>query len=200
MMKEYDCRIPGGEKLLGAYELGILSEHEQTVVEEHLLHCNDCFENLYATSSLGNLALRSRARVKPGRKKWHIPAVAAAALILTFATSYNFIQDRSEVKRSSYLAGSTISLLGPRGTMEGHRIPFSWQSPDEAVTFNLVVFNHGGDSIWSSVTSERSMTVDIDEESCFEPHNTYYWKVMGSTEAGRLVATSPVYSFFIETN
>jgi len=199
-MSERGCRDPEMTRLRGAYELGLLSGSERSRFEDHLLHCNECFEDLYETASLGSLVLEKNPGVRPGRKRWFLPALAAAVLLLAFATTFQFVGSRPDVKRGSRTAGSAISLLGPRGGMEGSQIPFRWQSPESVKNFALVVFDEGGDSIWSSETSDKSITVDIEQEPRFEPHRVYYWKVTGSDEAGRLVAVSPVYSFFIETD
>jgi hypothetical protein len=198
-MSERGCRDPEMAGLLGAYELGLLSRGERSRVEDHILHCSECFEDLYETASLGSLVLGKKTGVQPGRRRWFIPVVTAAMLFLAFVTTFRFIGTHAEVKRGSHAKDTTISLLGPRGATRGSQIPFRWQSPESVKYIILTVFDEGGDSIWSFETADEAVTVDIEKDPRLEPRHTYYWKVMGKDEAGRLVAASPVRSFSIET-
>ena len=199
-MNEDRCNKPHLHALLGAYELGILPEEEKRSMEEHILRCDACFEDLYETAPLRD-AISSAATSERSRKKpWRIPVLAAAVLLLAFAVTSHFLQNESAVKRGQQTAGPGITLTGPKGTLREDRISFDWESPFDASSYTLVVFNEVGDVIWSRETTQNEIRVDVGQEERFEPNQRYYWKVEARNKNGRLLSTSNVSSFLIEAD
>lgn len=199
-MSESRCSKPHLHELLGAYELGILPEEEKISLEEHILRCDECFEDLYDTAPLWHIT-RSRAKRKTSRgRKWYIPAITAAVCLLAFTATFHYLSNEPATKRGRQISGSSITLIGPRGTQKETSLSFNWDSSLKASSYTLLVFDEKGDVIFSSETAQYNIEIDITREGPFEQNKTYYWKVEAKDDNGRLLSASPVSSFSIEAD
>jgi hypothetical protein len=197
-MDKNECSAPHLKALLGAFELGLLPEEERRSVEEHVLQCDECFEDLYDTAPLRNIAAPATSEKRQRRVRWHIPALAAAVLLLAFSTTFYLLKEGAEVKRSTFQSMPSISLEQPRGLLEDTEIHFKWKSPAQSLTYLLTVYDMQGDIIWSSETSREEMVVHLGKEIQLESGMAYFWKVEGRDASGRLLTSSEVASFSYE--
>ena len=60
-MNEHSCLDPEVGRMLHAFELGILTEQESVIFEQHLLRCEHCFQNLSAFQAEAEALTRDNA-------------------------------------------------------------------------------------------------------------------------------------------
>ena len=198
-MENSGCHQPHLKQLLGAYELGLLSGDEARLVEEHVLACDDCFEDLYETAALMKAA-RGSVRRRKKAWKWRVPALAAAGVVLAFSITYHLLSHGPEAKRGDSGNRYAISLRGPEGIQQGDRIVFEWEPAEESATYILSIFNETGDSVWACETRTTECVLPRTGDMAFHAGAKYYWKVVGEDDLGRPAAISPVTSFSIGTD
>jgi|GEM_PF-5589088 len=199
-MTDLTCTTPRLNRLLGAYELGLISEEDRITIENHILECDACFEDLYQTSLIGKAVRCDSDGRDTRRRRWFVPAISAATLVLGFSTILYFMAEGPEIKRNVNLNEYAITLAQPQGTVEVERgvVQFTWESSEKALIYHLMVFDEEGNQVWSGTTAEQMKTLDLAETGSFEGRKTYFWKVEGTDKNGRILSTSRVSSFSIQ--
>jgi len=117
-------------KLLGSYELGLLSDEEKRQFENHLLECEYCFQSLYEAAPITNLIreeklapsqkvklhdVKNTAPIRFFRKKW---AFAAASVLTVMIIALVFVWLQGPWKKTERLRGHddvSILIVSPVG-------------------------------------------------------------------------------------
>jgi hypothetical protein len=192
------CTKPHLQVLLSAYELGILPDEERKEVEQHLLECDRCCEDLFSTSSM--IRERPSPRKKGNtrtRRKWYQPVVAAAVLILAVSGTFYLVERYSDGRRDYPQIDTSITLISPKGVVSGNQITFRWTSESAFSDYALTLFDERGDSIWAMQTTRTDTTITVGEATTLEPDHIYYWRIVGRRE-GKDISATPVCLFSIE--
>jgi hypothetical protein len=182
-------------RLLGAYELGVLEGNESPLVEEHLLHCDDCFEELYETAPFLYPYGRKKIHAEKSRRRWRGMLAAAATVVLAVVSSTFLFEGDSGGSRSA--SAEPIHLIGPRDTVENAAVRFSWESTGNNLLYTLILYDDEGTPVLVRAVEDTETTVNLEEEGLLVPNRTYHWKVIGSHEDSGTKFPSEVMSFSI---
>ncbi len=183
-------------RLLGAYEAGVLEGNESPLVEEHLLHCDECFEDLYRTAPFlypfgGKKKISS---VERPRRRWGALA-ATASVVLAVVLSAVLLESDGGGVRNRSVAGREINLLGPQDRVESETVLFRWEPAEDVDTYQLVVFDDVGTPVLVRDVEGTETVVNLEEEGLLVPKRVYHWKVMGNHSGTGTGLPSEIVSF-----
>jgi hypothetical protein len=196
-------------KLIGSFELGLLSDQEKLRFENHLLECEYCFQDLYRTAPLAaliregemaptgeyDLAGEKEAEIiakKPSEKKgifrnlrrsW-IYAAAGAAAVLVAVFILVWIQGPEE--KTDRLRGHddvSILVLSPVGEVASPT-ELRWKPVGGVRTYNVKLYFASGDLLWEGSSQETKIVLPDSIFETLSPGQTYYWQVEAMTTEG----------------
>lgn len=185
-------------KLLGSYELGLLSEEERRHFENHLLECEYCFQSLYETAPIANLMREGKLApsqnvdlhndeykvpIRFFRKKW---AFAAASVLTVMIIAFVFVWLQGPGEKTERLRGHddvSILVLSPVGevtTLSALR----WKSVAGVDSYIVKIFTEAGELVWEGSTQKTFTDLSDTINKTLVRGHTYFWQVEAQTVKG----------------
>jgi len=196
-------------KLIGGFELGLLSDEEKLQFENHLLECEYCFQDLYRTAPLTAMmregemvpsgefdlagekeaeAISKKPSDKKGifrnfRRSW-IYAAAAAAAVLVAVFILVWIQGPGQ-KTEQLRGHDDVSILvqSPVGEVPSPS-ELRWKPVGGVSSYVVKLYSDSGYLLWEGSSEEtKAVLPDSIREDLF-PGQTYLWQVEAVTTKG----------------
>jgi hypothetical protein len=185
-------------KLIGSYELDILSEDERRQFENHLLECEDCFQNLYQTAPITKLIregkLAPSQNVDLHEDEYHVPirffrkkwALAAASVLAVMIIAFVFVWLQGPVEKTERLRGHddvSILVLFPVGEVTSLS-ELRWKSIAGVDFYEVKIFTETRDLVWEgSVQGTKAVLPQSIKDTLIRGRN-YFWQVEAKTAKG----------------
>jgi hypothetical protein len=182
-------------KLIGSYELGLLSEEERRQFENHLVECEYCFQSLYQAAPITNsirekklapsqkVELRDDEEKAPFRffgKKW---VFAAASVLTVLIIAFIFVWLQGPEEKIERLRGHddvSILVVSPVGEVT---VPFElrWKPISGIDSYEAKLYTEAGDLVWER--SSKGVTAILPESvrESLLPGQIYMWQVEAQT-------------------
>jgi hypothetical protein len=192
------CTDQNVGKLIGSYELGLLSEEERHQFENHLLECEYCFQSLYETAPIANLMRdgklapsekvefqdeKEKAPIRFFQKKW---AIAAASVLTVFIITLAFVWLQGPAEKTEQLRGYddvSILVLSPVGEVTTVN-ELRWKPVAGIDSYDVKIFTETNDLVWEgSAQGTKAILPDSIEEILIRGR-TYFWQVEAQTAKG----------------
>jgi hypothetical protein len=193
-------------KLLGSYELGLLSEEERLLFENHLLECETCFQSLYQGAPITNLIReeklapsqsvelqdeKEKAPIRFFSRKW---ALAAASVLTVMIIAFVFVWVQGPWKKTERLRGHddvSILVLSPVGEVTTLR-ELRWKPVVGVDSYDVKIYTEAGDLVWEgSAQGTKAILPDSINES-LNRGRPYFWQVEAVTERGESLKSQMV--------
>jgi hypothetical protein len=194
-------------KLIGGYELGLLSKEEKRRFETHLQDCEHCFQSLYQTAPLAILmregkvapegefelteeeegeAVKKEPSSSTGfgstlRRPW-IYAAAMALLVITLTAVWLL----GPGKKTERLRGHdeiSILVLSPVGEVTAIR-EFKWKAIAGVGLYEFKLYNETGDLVWEEYVEDSTSILPDSVNKTLIPGRAYAWQVEALTAKG----------------
>ncbi|UCE41847.1 MAG: zf-HC2 domain-containing protein [Candidatus Aminicenantes bacterium] len=188
-------------RLIGGYELGLLSEEERRQFENHLIECKDCFQSLYETAPItsmireGKLAPSKQVKFHNDkskvpssffRRKW---ALATAGVLAIMIIAYVIVWFQSPGEKIERLRGHddvSILVLSPVGEVSTLS-ELKWKPVAGVDLYEVKILTETGDLVWEGAVQETKAVLPDSINETLIRGRTYYWQVEAqSVEGGRL--------------
>ena len=185
-------------KLIGGYELGLLTDEEKRQFENHLLECEYCFQNLHEMAPIANLIREGKLApsrdvnlqndegkvpVRFFKKKW---ALAAASVLAVMIIAFVFVWLQGPEEKVDRLRGHddvSILVVSPVGEVTTLN-ELRWKPIAGIDLYNVKICTEVGEIIWEG-SAEGTIAVlpDSLKESLLRGR-TYFWQVEAQTDKG----------------
>ena len=185
-------------KLIGSYELDLLSEEQRREFESHLLECEHCFQSLYQTSPIANLIREEK--LAPSRnvelhddeekaplrffgKKW---AFAAASVLTVMIVAFIFVWLRGPGENIERLRGHddvSILVLSPVGEVTTLS-ELRWKPVATVSSYDVKIYTEIGELMWEGTASDTKIVLPDSINKTLIRGRTYYWQVEAQTDKG----------------
>lgn len=212
-----NCTDSETGKLIGAYELGLLSKDERLLFEDHLLECQYCFQSLYRTAPLANLMrkgnaapeeevelfqgadkdanIKSRPKRRPPhhfRRTWisAVAGIAAVAVMAVLISIWIFNPARENVRLRGY-DEVPILIVSPIGGIKALS-EIRWKAVKGIETYNVKIFSESGDLVWEESSKGNSVVIPASVSDSFVAEQEYYWQVEGQMPEGDLLKSQKI--------
>jgi hypothetical protein len=191
-------------KLIGSYELGLLTNKERQQFENHLLDCEYCFQSLYRTAPIANLMRDGKVaptrsieladeedKPVPGQhlgrrltrflgKKWaYAIAGAAAAMILVFLAVW-IIGPGKETERFRGHDEVSILVHSPIGEVAVLK-EIRWKAIRGIPSYKVRIYTDAGDLVWEESIEGDSIIIPDSIGEILIPGQNYRWQVEALT-------------------
>jgi hypothetical protein len=210
------CKDQDIGKLIGSYELGLLSETEQRRFEDHLLDCEYCFQSLYRTAPLASLIREKRfapnenieladeeeeeSLPEPPSRSRHIHlfrrpwvfATAGLSAVLLITLIVMFSQGPGgEVERLRGFDEVSILVISPVGVVTELN-ELKWKAIAGIESYEVSIHTETGDLVWKeSVQGSIAILPDSVREALI-PGGSYSWQVEVQTDRGEHLKSQSV--------
>lgn len=180
------------EKRLAAYIDGDLPPAEATKVEEHLMVCSVCREEVTEVSRV----LRGDRRQKARRTFIPVLGVAAAAvLVFLFPVVVNRNQIPEDVLRTGpgVTGLETLPVISPltpileRDSSSLYRLELQWEPHEGASEYRATLTDSAGETVWTGTTQQTRIGIPSDVQ--LEPGALLFWYVDAVLSSGQLATT-----------
>jgi hypothetical protein len=188
-------------KLIGSYELDLLTEKEKRQFENHLLDCDFCLQNLYRTAPIAKM-IRERKLAPAGNidisdemakdallespkksrqtwvlgKKW-LYAVAGAVAIMAIVITVLLLQ--APWKETERLRGHddvSILVVSPVGEVADLR-EIRWKAIAGIDSYELKIYTGDGSLVWEKSVTGNSVSLPDSISNLLIPGQSYFWQV-----------------------
>lgn len=205
------------ENMIDDYLFDRLDDKQKEIFEEHYFNCPLCYERLEERSEMiaviktqGSEIFRDvyapartrRTLLEPvlaflTPRQWAVAAVSAALiLVVAIGIIPNLKTGSPEFFINDDLVrGSSITLISP--VIDNlNQVPseFRWQALGENTEYKLFIY-HEEDLIWSTTTTDNSVTLSEDIKDLMAPGKKYSWQVKAFSPEGTLIAVSSRVQF-----
>jgi hypothetical protein len=185
--------------LLPAYELNLLEDEDRDEVETHVRKCNECFENLYHFSPIGEGLRRFhqekiiKRETQAPRSNWQLLITVTMALLLLI--SFWIFWQSSKIQKDVMRGAGQIQLLEPANENEV-KIPviFRWEDEPEAEYYKIYVFRNAE----MTVQGERINIPVYHWSDSSADGGTYEWKVESYFSNGTKIRDSVTNKFYLK--
>jgi len=192
-------------KLIGGYELGLLSKVEKRRFETHLQDCDHCFQSLYQTAPLAILmregkvapagefelieeeegeAVKKEPSSSTGfasilRRPW-IYAATMALLVITL-TAVWLLEPGKKTERLRGHDEISILVLSPVGEVTAIR-ELRWKAIKRVQSYEVNIYTEVGDLVWKeSVDGSSAILPDYVHKKLI-PGRSFSWQVEALTD------------------
>jgi hypothetical protein len=197
-------------KLIGSYELGLLSKEERLMFENHLLECQTCFQNLYRIAPITNL-IRDRKlapsqkidlqeeddeaelsppakKSKPFRflsKKWVFSAASVLSVLALILVIIWFQGPKGETERLRGHDDVSILVVSPVGVVTALK-EIRWKPVAGVDSYDVKIYNEAGNLVWEGSAKKTYIFLPESVIEILFQGGAYFWQVEAQTEGGRL--------------
>jgi hypothetical protein len=202
------CKDQDIGKLIGSYELGLLSEEEKRMFEDHLLNCVHCFQSLYRTSPIATMIREMRLAPNEAieladeeeeeslpeppsrgglihilRKPW-VYAAAGVSVVLLIAVIVLWLQGPGkEIERLRGHDEISILVVSPVGEVTAIS-ELRWKAIKGVQSYEVNIYTEVGDLVWKeSVDGSTAILPDYVHEKLI-PGRSFNWQVEALTAEG----------------
>jgi hypothetical protein len=192
------CTDPNIGKLIGAYELGILSAEENVQFENHLLECEYCFQSLYQAAPITKLVREEKldpstdAKFDIAKGKTPTPffgrkwAFAAASVLALMIIVYVFVRIQKPGEKTERLRGHddvSILVLSPVGQVSAVD-ELRWKPVAGVESYNVKILTENGELVWEGSAKETKIILPESINKILIRGRSYFWLVEAQTEKG----------------
>jgi len=193
-------------KLLGSYELGLLSDEERRQFENHLLKCETCFQSLYQGAPITNLireeklapsqsvGLQDEKEKAPIRflgRKW---ALAAASVLTVMIIAFIFVWLQGPGEKPERLRGHdeiSVLVLSPVGEVTTLR-ELRWKPVAGIDSYDVKIYTEDGDLVWEGSSEDTKISLPDSINETLIRGQTYFWQVETMTDKGESMKSQMV--------
>lgn len=202
------CKDQDISKLIGSYELGLLSKEEQRRFEDHLLDCESCFQSLYRTAPIANMIREKRLAPNENieladeeeekslpephsksrlihilRRPW-VFSMAGITIVLLIALIVIWVQGPGrETERLRGFDEVSILVISPVGEVT-ELSELKWKVIAGVESYEVSIYTEAGDLVWKeSVQGSIAILPDSIREALI-PGGSYSWQVEALTDEG----------------
>lgn len=159
------------EHQVAAYLEGATTGDVRAVIEEHLVACAACRDELVAARQLASTVL---GRPWSPSRVW----IAAAAAVLLFAVLRPIPEEPERHRESPVMSVIAPVAIAPAGVIRGESNPaFLWTSVPNADRYIVRVFSGDGAVLWLQQTSDTTMQFPDSLRRVLRREVTHYWRV-----------------------
>lgn len=162
-----DLHAHGSDEQLELYVLGRLPESQTALLEEHLMVCDSCRDNLNGISEFV-LGMRQAVNQKPEALLSHLASFfrrPAVSMALTFAL-FVILMAVLSPRRTQIPPNAALQLTATRGTMpltipaRSLILRFT-DPPAQGGPFRVEVFNAAGNGLWTGFVSTGRSGIEV---------------------------------------
>lgn len=166
---------------VAAYIDGVAADSVRIRVEEHLMECAQCREELVGVS---RLALRTSSPKFRHPRVW-IPVAAAAVLLLVIwpASLRERATEHRESPVTTTVAPRAVAPVGLVDAVES----LNWSSVPGSDLYRVRLFDADGAVLWDGETKDTLISAPA--SLGLLPGRSYFWKVEAQTGFGRSAAS-----------
>jgi len=193
-----NCKDQDIGKLIGGYELGLLTDEEKQQFENHLLECDYCFQSLYEMAPIANLIreeklapsqkvkihdVEEKVPIKFHQKRW---AFAAAIVLVVMISAFIFVKLRSPEEKPVQLRGHddvSILVLSPVGEVTT-LTELRWKPIARVNSYDVKIFTEVGDLLWEGSTADTRIVIPDSINETLIRGQAYFWQVEAQTAKG----------------
>ena len=202
------CKDEDIGKLIGSYELGLLTKDEKQRFEDHLVDCEYCFQSLYRTVPITNMIREKRLApnedieladaeekeslpeppsksrlVSVFQKPW-VLAAASVSVVLLIAVIVVWLQGPgNEVVRLRGHDDVSILVVSPIGEVTAIS-ELRWKAIKGVQSYQISIYAEAGNLVWEgSVQGSTAVLPDSVQEKLI-PGRTFGWQVEALTAEG----------------
>jgi hypothetical protein len=178
-------------KLLGSYELGLLSDEERRRFENHLLECETCFQSLYQGAPITSLIRKEnlapsqsvelqdekeKAPIRFLGRKW---ALAAASVLTVMIIAFIVVWLQGPGEKTERLRGHddvSILVVSPVGEVS---VPheFQWKPISGIDLYEIKLYNEAGDLLWKDSVKGYTAILPESLHDSLIPGKVYLWQI-----------------------
>jgi hypothetical protein len=204
-----NCTYQDIGKLIGGYELGLLTDEEKREFENHLLECEYCFQSLYRTAPLvkmmreGNIApsrkielspedrserftgfLRKSSIIQGFRRPW-IFATAGIVAVVVLAVFLSVLFQRQSREDIRLRGPDEVSILvvSPVGGVSALS-EIQWKAISGIISYRVKIFSKTGGLLWETSGQGNSVAVPDSINAILIPGQEYFWQVEAKIPEG----------------
>ena len=185
-------------RLIGGYELGLLSEEEKRQFENHLLQCEYCFLSLYQAAPITNLVreekLAPSQNAEPQEAKEKVPirffgrkwAFTAASVLTVIIIAFIFVWLKGPGGEKERLRGHddvsilVISPVGEVTTLSELR----WKPVAGVDSYDVEIFTEAGELVWEGSAKGTHVIPPDSIKEILIPGSTYRWQIKALSAEG----------------
>ena len=182
--------------LLPAYELNMLDAEDRKQMENHICHCDECFETFYRFTPVnsGLLQIKKSETIKAPevvqRPKWHWLLTAIMAMLLVMA--FWLFRQSSKLQEEIMKGAAQIQLISPPNHKEVQSpVVFQWEEEPEAEFYKIYVFKN--EIIFVAGERVSSPQFEWIPPSSAKP-GKYQWKVESYFSDGTRIRDSVIFA------
>ena len=173
------CTDPELGKLIGSYELNLLSDVERKRFENHVVTCDACVKDLYRMAPvtegmLGGKAVtpKPRGRTSP-RRNW---LLIAATLAVVAIGLYAVMRAPGPDETLRGTEGGSVVLFEPIGEVP---LPerLDWKIVPMASHYEVTIETADAETLWSEEVEGPPVMLPAEVVARMTPGATYFWRV-----------------------
>ena len=178
------CTDPELGKLIGSYELNLLSDEERKRFEDHVVTCDECVKELYRMAPVAQGMLPRRVS---RRRNWML---LAASLVVVAVGLYVVMRNTAPDERLRGTEGGTVVLFEPIGEVP---LPerLDWKIVPLASHYEVTIETTGGETLWREELEFPPVTLPAEVVARMAPGETYFWQVVAVGEDGTRWSSPP---------
>jgi hypothetical protein len=203
-------------KLIGNYELSLLTKEERRQFENHLLDCEYCFQSLYQTAPLAvlmregrvapardidladdeakagtNAKPRKKSSIRTFRRFW-VYGAAGAVTLMAVALIVMLIQE--PWKKAEQLRGHdevSILVISPVGEVTALR-ELRWKAVAGIDSYDVKIYTKDGELVWEGSTTDTKIVLPDSINEILIQRLNYFWQVEAVTDKGEFMKSQIV--------
>jgi len=173
------CTDPELGKLIGSYELNLLSDEERKRFEDHVVACDECVKDLYRMAPvvqrmLDGKAVPTKSQGRTSRRRnW---MVLAATLAVVAVGLYTVMREPAPDEPFRGIEGGTVVLFEPIGEVP---LPerLDWKPVPLASYYEVMIETTDGESLWREEVEVPPVTLPAEVVARLAPGAAYFWRV-----------------------
>jgi hypothetical protein len=159
-----------------------LDTRKRSEIEDHLVRCGECRENVIRTQDIIDRSRRSRRLASAAVV---VLAAAAITLIAVPTLRRSSIDNRDAIRADDNT--SSLVAYGPIGDLKAAPSRFTWGSLRGAISYRITLTTDTGVAVWSSSVTDT--TIVLPASVSLERGTRYMWVVDAVTNDGTTRST-----------
>ena len=167
---------------IAAYVDHTLHGDKLEAIEEHLVECAMCRDNVVHAHDIVSKSRRNRRVTKSA-----IMLLAAAAIVVVAVST---LKRPFQESRDAMRSGSTDQALiayGPIGEVRSSPSRFTWGSTPQALSYHITITGDSGTEVWSGSATDTTIVLPVSVS--LVPGRRYLWVVDAVTSDGTTRST-----------
>lgn len=202
------CKDENIGKLIGSYELGLLTENEKMQFEEHLIDCEHCFQSLYRTAPLASLIrekrLAPREKIELAveeeeeslpeppnknrglhlfRRPWVYATVGLSAILIIVLVAILFQGPGKQTEQLRGFDDVSILVISPVGEVT-ELSELKWKAIAGIGSYDVSIKAETGEVVWTDTVQGSVAILPESVREALIPGGSYTWQVEAETDRG----------------